>query len=127
MASRVGWPGFYDAAGRTQRRAGGRRLLDRRRCAACDGAPVCPYYWRKSWCLERRVVGDYNYYFDLSALLHSLTVANQWRIGVLVDEAHNLVDGPQDVHGHAWRKPAGGPAPHRDQRSSRNRWAPVRV
>jgi Rad3-related DNA helicase len=38
------------------------------------------------------VVGDYNYYFDTSALLHGLTQANQWRVAVLVDEAHNLVE-----------------------------------
>ena len=54
---------------------------------------VCPYYVSQEmarWCDV--VVGDYNYYFDLSALLHSLTQANQWRVGVLVDEAHNLVE-----------------------------------
>ncbi len=37
------------------------------------------------------IVGDYNHYFDLSAVLHGLTVANQWTVGVLVDEAHNLI------------------------------------
>ncbi|MGY2436751.1 hypothetical protein ACW4FQ_26760, partial [Escherichia coli] len=38
------------------------------------------------------VVCDYNYYFDLGALLHSLTLLNQWRVCLLVDEAHNLVE-----------------------------------
>ena len=38
------------------------------------------------------MVGDYNYYFDLSALLHGLTTSNQWRVAVLADEAHNLVE-----------------------------------
>src|SRR5690606_6493933 len=38
------------------------------------------------------VVGDYNYYFDTSAALHTLTVAQEWRAAVLVDEAHNLVE-----------------------------------
>ena len=54
---------------------------------------VCPYYLSQElvrW--TDVVVGDYNYYFDVSALLHALTVANQWRVGVLVDEAHNLVE-----------------------------------
>jgi len=37
-------------------------------------------------------VCDYNYYFDLGALLHSLTLINQWRVCLLVDEAHNLVE-----------------------------------
>ena len=54
---------------------------------------VCPYYLSQE--LARWadvVVGDYNYYFDLGGLLHGLTQANQWRVGLLVDEAHNLLD-----------------------------------
>ncbi|MET0264573.1 MAG: ATP-dependent DNA helicase, partial [Duganella sp.] len=53
---------------------------------------VCPYYLGielARWCDV--VIGDYNYYFDLSAMLHSLTVQNDWKINVLVDEAHNMV------------------------------------
>ncbi|MCY1287585.1 DNA repair helicase (rad3) [compost metagenome] len=38
------------------------------------------------------VVCDYNYYFDMGALLHGLTVLNDWRVTLLVDEAHNLVE-----------------------------------
>jgi Rad3-related DNA helicase len=37
------------------------------------------------------IVGDYNYYFDGGAMLYAMTAANQWRVSVLVDEAHNLV------------------------------------
>ncbi len=54
---------------------------------------VCPYYLSQE--LARWadvVVGDYNYYFDHGAFLHGLTQVNQWRIGLLVDEAHNLVE-----------------------------------
>jgi len=54
---------------------------------------VCPYYLSQElvrW--ADVVVGDVNYFFDSTALLHGLTVANQWRTAVLVDEAHNLVD-----------------------------------
>lgn len=54
---------------------------------------VCPYYLGQEvarWCDV--VVGDYNHFFDGSAMLHGLTLANAWRVGVLVDEAHNLVD-----------------------------------
>lgn len=54
---------------------------------------VCPYYLSQElvrW--ADVVVGDYNYYFDHGALLHGLTQVNQWRIGLLVDEAHNLVE-----------------------------------
>ena len=54
---------------------------------------VCPYHLGQElvrWCDV--VVGDYNHYFDASALLHGLTALNPWRVAVLVDEAHNLVD-----------------------------------
>ena len=54
---------------------------------------VCPYYLSQElvrW--ADVVVGDYNYYFDGSALLHGLTRVNEWRVAVLIDEAHNLVD-----------------------------------
>ena len=54
---------------------------------------VCPYYLGQEvarWCDV--IVADYNHFYDSTALLHGLTLANAWRIGVLVDEAHNLVD-----------------------------------
>lgn len=54
---------------------------------------VCSYYLTQE--LARwadAVVGDYNYFFDASALLHALAQANDWRAAVLVDEAHNLVE-----------------------------------
>ena len=38
------------------------------------------------------VVADYNYYFDFSALLFGLAQANNWKVAVLVDEVHNLVE-----------------------------------
>ena len=53
---------------------------------------VCPYYLGAEmarWCDV--IVGDYNYYFDFGAMLYGLTLANDWRVGVLVDEAHNMV------------------------------------
>ena len=54
---------------------------------------VCPYYLSTElvrWCDV--VIGDYNYFFDSSAMLHALTLANEWQVAVLVDEAHNLID-----------------------------------
>ena len=69
-------------------------LLDAARVQALALAhQVCPYYLSQE--LARWadvVVGDYNYYFDSSALLHHLAQANQWRVALLVDEAHNLVE-----------------------------------
>ncbi len=54
---------------------------------------VCPYYLGQElarW--SDVIVGDYNYYFDTSALLHGLTAANEWKVALLVDEAHNLLE-----------------------------------
>jgi Rad3-related DNA helicase len=44
------------------------------------------------------VVGDYNHYFDASALLHGLAQPEGWRVGVLVDEAHNLLDRARGMY-----------------------------
>ena len=54
---------------------------------------VCPYYLSQEmvrW--SDVVVGDVNYYFDTHALLHGMTQAHEWRVAVLADEAHNLVE-----------------------------------
>ncbi len=54
---------------------------------------ICPYYLSQEaarW--SDVVVGDYNYYFDRSGMLFGWTLAHQWRVGLLVDEAHNLVE-----------------------------------
>ncbi len=37
-------------------------------------------------------MGDYNYYFDGSAMLYAMTLAHEWKVAVLVDEAHNMVE-----------------------------------
>ena len=53
---------------------------------------ICPYYLNQElarW--SDVVVGDHNHFFDASAMLHGLAAAHDWRVGVLVDEAHNLV------------------------------------
>jgi DNA excision repair protein ERCC-2 len=60
---------------------------------------VCPYYLAQElvrW--ADVVVGDYNYYFDLGGMLHGLAHANDWRVGVLVDEAHNLVPRAREMY-----------------------------
>ncbi|WP_133645737.1 ATP-dependent DNA helicase [Paraburkholderia flava] len=62
--------------------------------AAALAHDVCPYYLAQElarWCDV--VIGDYNYYYDDGGpLLYGLAQANQWRVAVLVDEAHNLLD-----------------------------------
>ena len=60
---------------------------------------ICPYYLAQemvTW--ADVVVGDYNYYFDTSALLHAMTVNQQWRVSVLVDEAHNMIERARSMY-----------------------------
>jgi DNA excision repair protein ERCC-2 len=60
---------------------------------------VCPYYLSQEmvrW--SDVVVGDYNYYFDYGGLLHTLTFENEWRVGLLVDEAHNMIERARDMY-----------------------------
>ena len=60
---------------------------------------VCPYYLSQELCRwSDVVVGDYNYYFDMTALLHGLTVVNGWKVTLLVDEAHNLIDRARSMY-----------------------------
>ena len=54
---------------------------------------VCPYYLGQEmvrW--SDVVVGDYNHFFDLNAHLFAHTINEGWRVSLLVDEAHNLVE-----------------------------------
>ncbi|MES2632687.1 MAG: ATP-dependent DNA helicase [Pseudomonadota bacterium] len=60
---------------------------------------VCPYYLGQElvrW--ADLVIGDFNYYFDSSAMLHGMTIGNDWRVGVLADEAHNLVERARSMY-----------------------------
>lgn len=60
---------------------------------------VCPYYLSQEMARWADVViGDYNYYFDLSALLFGLCQFNQWQVAVLVDEAHNMVERTRQMY-----------------------------
>ena len=86
--------GFYDKLERARSAASAVQALtrDTLREVALEHE-VCPYYLGQEmvrW--ADVVVGDYNYFFDSSALLHAMTRANDWRVAVLVDEAHNLVE-----------------------------------
>ena len=60
---------------------------------------VCPYYLASEmtrW--SDVIIGDYNYYFDLGGMLYGLTLANQWKVSVLVDEAHNMVSRARKMY-----------------------------
>ncbi|CAG0932910.1 partial putative ATP-dependent helicase DinG, partial [Rhodocyclaceae bacterium] len=92
--------GFYDRLPQAREAAVERtRLTSNALREIALAHQVCPYYLSQEmarWC--DIVVGDYNYFYDGSALLHALTVENQWRVAVLVDEAHNLVDRARGMY-----------------------------
>ncbi len=89
------------------------RLPAARAAALAPGAPldraalravalaheVCPYYLGQEmvrW--ADAVVADYNHWYDASALLHAMAASNGWRVAVLVDEAHNLVERARSMY-----------------------------
>ncbi|MFC4158715.1 ATP-dependent DNA helicase [Chitinimonas lacunae] len=92
--------GFYDRLPAARAEAVAQARLDQtsvRKLA--EAHQVCPYYLSQE--LARwadLTIGDYNYFFDSSALLHSLTVTNGWRIALLIDEAHNLVERGRSMY-----------------------------
>ncbi len=92
--------GFYDRLPAARIAAAKVRLLDQRnlREVALEHG-LCPYYLSQEmarW--SDLVVADYNYYFDFGALLFGLAQLNQWRVAVLVDEAHNLVERARSMY-----------------------------
>jgi len=86
--------GFYDRLPAARRAAAAATVLTREPLRDIALAhSVCPYYLAQEmtkW--SDVVVGDFNHYFDGNAMLHGLTTSNNWRVAVLVDEAHNLLD-----------------------------------
>lgn len=92
--------GFYDRLPAARSAAATRGWLDRPALHEIAAEhTVCPYYLGQEmarWCDV--VIGDYNYFFDGSALLCGLTRANEWRAAVLVDEAHSLVERARSMY-----------------------------
>ncbi|HYF20314.1 MAG TPA: ATP-dependent DNA helicase [Ramlibacter sp.] len=92
--------GFYDRlpAARAQALEARRMDVATLREVALSHA-VCPYYLAQE--LARWadvVVGDYHYFFDASALLHALALEHGWRVALLVDEAHNLLERARGMY-----------------------------
>ncbi|WP_338061238.1 ATP-dependent DNA helicase [Kushneria phosphatilytica] len=86
--------GFYDRLPAARQAAVEAGFLDHttlRRVALAH--EVCPYYLGQEmarW--SDMLIGDVNYWFDASAMLYALSVEQQWQVGLMVDEAHNLVE-----------------------------------
>lgn len=111
--------GFYDRLPGARQGAVALPLWDRASVRALAQAhEVCPYYLTQE--LARwadLVVGDYNHGFDVTALLQALRADQGWKVGLLVDEAHNLVDRARGMYSAALEPAAfesvrkGAPAP----------------
>lgn len=86
--------GFYDRLPAARAEAAQLAWLDaaaQRQIALRHG--ICPYYLGQEMLRWTDVaVGDVHHAFDPKGQLHGLTQALDWRVGVLVDEAHNLVE-----------------------------------
>lgn len=92
--------GFYDALPAARAEAVQAGWLDaptQRRIALRHG--VCPYYLGQEllrW--ADVVVGDVHHAFDPHGQLYGLAQAQGWKLALLVDEAHNLVDRARDMY-----------------------------
>lgn len=92
--------GFYDRLPEARLEALHHGMMDKALLkTVASKHQVCPYYLSQdllSW--SDVVVGDYNYYFDLYAVLYAGTVMNDWQVSLLVDEAHNLVERGRSMY-----------------------------
>jgi DNA excision repair protein ERCC-2 len=92
--------GFHDRLPAAREAAARVRWLDQgalREQALAHG--ICPYHLGQEmlrWCDV--AVGDVNHFFDHGAAWHALTETNDWRVSLLVDEAHNLIERARALH-----------------------------
>ncbi|MCX5590792.1 ATP-dependent DNA helicase [Alcaligenes endophyticus] len=92
--------GFYDNLPQARQIAITHALLDESTLAQiADEHQLCPYYLQQEMVRWADViVGDYNHYFDAAALLHHQTIEQEWRVAVVLDEAHNLLDRARSMY-----------------------------
>jgi DNA excision repair protein ERCC-2 len=93
--------GFFDRLPAARQAAAEHRGVLTREALARIAADcqLCPYFLAQEmarWC--DLVVADVNRMFDQSALLHALIRQNDWNAGLLIDEAHNLVDRARGMY-----------------------------
>ncbi|MFP8965390.1 helicase C-terminal domain-containing protein [Pokkaliibacter sp. CJK22405] len=60
---------------------------------------LCPYFFAQEMTYWADVIiADANHYFDQSALLFALRLEQQWKVSVVIDEAHNLIDRARGMY-----------------------------
>jgi DNA excision repair protein ERCC-2 len=92
--------GFYDRLPAARTAAAQAGWLDKAalRALALEHQ-VCPYHLGQEmqrWCDV--LVGDYNHQFDQGAHWHALTQEHGWRVALLVDEAHHLIERARQMY-----------------------------
>ncbi len=92
--------GFYDRLPEARQAASREAFLTQSRLREIALAhDLCPYYLGQEMARWSDVIiGDYNYYFDQSAMLYALSQTHQWRTAILVDEAHNLIERARSMY-----------------------------
>ncbi len=92
--------GFYDRLPQARQQAVKHQLLNEQQVRQIAREhEICPYYLQQElmrW--SDVIVGDYNHYFDATATLHTQTIDQEWRVAVVVDEAHNLLDRARSMY-----------------------------
>ncbi|KPF53707.1 ATP-dependent DNA helicase [beta proteobacterium AAP51] len=92
--------GFYDRLGAARAEAVALGWMDaavQREVALRHG--LCPYYLGQELLRWADVlVGDVHHYFDANGQLWGLMQALEWKLAVLVDEAHNLVERARQMY-----------------------------
>lgn len=92
--------GFYDRLPAARREAVAHGWMDasiQRQVALQHG--ICPYYLGQELVRWADVlVGDVHHYFDANGQLWGLMQALEWKLAVLVDEAHNLVERARQMY-----------------------------
>ena len=124
--------GFYDRLPAARDAAAQAAWLDRDslRALALEHG-ICPYYLGQEmqrWCDV--MVGDYNHWFDVGAHWHALALDQEWRVALLVDEAHNLIDRARgmysatlDAHGFLRLRQEAAPEIRKAMDTLHRRWS----
>jgi Rad3-related DNA helicase len=100
--------GFFDRLPAAREQAAAHGWLDAPalRSVAQQHA-ICPYYLGQEMTRWADVlVGDVNHWFDLQAGLGALALAQNWRLALMVDEAHNLVERARAMYSTALARSA---------------------
>ena len=93
--------GFYDRLPAARSQACSTDLLDQATTREIALAhDICPYFLSMEllrWCDV--AIGDYHYWFDRYAVLAALSAEFEWKVAVLIDEAHQLVARTRAMYG----------------------------